>query len=147
MTIVAALAGALVMTAALADTSAEGQAAYQKRDDTMKLMGRNLYGGVGRVVKGTIKYSPATVTAAETAQTAAAALPTLFPPGSDAPKSKMKPDLPGNKADIDALSAKVQAALAALVPAVKTADPATIAAAFKTADDACDACHMKYRND
>ena len=41
----------------------DGKAAFEKREDTMKRMGRPLYLGIGRVVKGTAAYGPDTVTA------------------------------------------------------------------------------------
>jgi cytochrome c556 len=139
--------GALLMTAALAATAADNQAAFEKRDNVMKQLGRNFYRGIGQVVQGKAKYGPDTVTAAQnTNRLAAGLVVSLFPPGSDVPKSKMKPTLPANPADIAALTAKVRQATAALVPAVQTGDPAKIAAAYKVADDSCDACHNKYRN-
>lgn len=147
MMLTAAGLGALLMTAAVAASSADDQAAYEKRDATMKILGRNVYGGVGRVVQGKIKYSPDTVTAAETADKTVAALPGLFPPGSDVPKSKMNPKLAADQAEVQALSTKVQQAVAALVPAVQSGDMAKMAAAYKLVDDSCDACHSKYRND
>src|ERR1700738_36351 len=44
----------------------EGKAAFERREDTMKRIGRPLYLGIGRVVKGTVAYGPGTVGAAET---------------------------------------------------------------------------------
>src|SRR5438105_6624821 len=38
----------------------DGQAAFQRREDTMKHMGRPFYLGIGRVVKGTAAYGPDT---------------------------------------------------------------------------------------
>ena len=60
-----------------------GKAAFERREDTMKRMGRPFYLVVGRVVKGTAAYGPDTVTAAETVAALASTLDkTLFPPGS-----------------------------------------------------------------
>jgi cytochrome c556 len=57
----------------------DGQAAFQRRADTMKRMGRPFYLGIGRVVKGTAPYGPDTVTAAETVASLASTLDrTLF---------------------------------------------------------------------
>ena len=70
----------------------DGKAAFEHREDTMKHMGRPLYLGIGRVVKGTAAYGPDTVTAAETVAALAATLDrSLFPPGSDVNGSKIKP--------------------------------------------------------
>ena len=44
----------------------DGKAAFERREETMKRMGRPFYLGIGRVVKGIAAYGPDTVTAAET---------------------------------------------------------------------------------
>jgi cytochrome c556 len=62
-----ATGAAAVLTVVVSAASPEdGKAAFQKREDTMKHMGRPFYLGISRVVKGTAAYSPDTVTAAET---------------------------------------------------------------------------------
>ena len=72
----------------------DGKEAFERREDTMKHMGRPFYLGVGRVVKGTAAYGPDTVTAAETVASLASALDrALFPPGSDVDGSKIKPEI------------------------------------------------------
>ena len=84
-------AGALLAAATQAAPE-DGKAAFERREDTMKHMGRPFYLGIGRVVKGTTAYGPDTVTAAETVATLASTLDkTLFPPGSDVAESKIKP--------------------------------------------------------
>src|ERR1700720_3325906 len=62
----AAGATALLTVVVYAASPEDGQAAFQRREDTMKRMGRPFYLGIGRVVKGTAAYGPDTVTAAET---------------------------------------------------------------------------------
>jgi cytochrome c556 len=58
----------------------DGKAAFERREDTMKHMGRPFYLGIGHVVKGTAAYGPDTVTAAETVASLASTLDrTLFP--------------------------------------------------------------------
>jgi cytochrome c556 len=140
-----AAAAALIATAAIAGDNIAG---YQKRDDTMKQLGRNFYIGIGRVVSGRNPYGPDTVTAAENLTRLVADLPTLFPSGSDVQQSKMNPAIL-TAADRGELIAHAQQAAAALVPAVK--DGATnkqaMADAYKAAADACNACHKKYRNE
>ena len=60
----------------------DGKAAFERREETMKRMGRPLYLGIGRVVKGSAAYGPDTVTAAKTVGEIASALDrSLFPPG------------------------------------------------------------------
>jgi cytochrome c556 len=143
-----ALAAALIASAAIAATAEENVAAYQKRDDTMKQLGRNLFVNVGRVVQGRNPYGPETVAAAEAVSKQVADLPSLFPPGSDVPQSKMKPELV-TAGDRDAMIAQVQKAAEGLVPGVKegATNKEAMASAYKAVADACVACHKKYRND
>jgi cytochrome c556 len=143
----AAGAAVLVATAAVAQASNDDKAAYELRDDTMRQLGRNLYLGIGRVVQGKAPYGPNTVAAAEAADRLIATLPNLFPPGSDVPPSRMRSQLLAPDSGRDALIAMVQNASAGLVTAVKGGDKDTMAAAFKVVNDACTACHTRFRND
>jgi len=125
-----------------------GKTAFEHREDTMKHMGRPLYLGIGRVVKGTAAYGPDTVTAAETVAALAATLDrSLFPPGSDVNGSKIKPEIFAAGDHVDQLIAAVQTATAKLVPAVKTGDKAAITAAYAAVADACNACHKEFRKE
>src|SRR5580698_7717983 len=83
----------LLASVALAAITPEGHAAFEKRRDTMREMGRNLYRGIGRVVRGQDEYGPDTVAAAQTVARLSAGLGKLFPAGSDDPASGMKPEL------------------------------------------------------
>jgi cytochrome c556 len=124
------------------------KAAFERREDTMKHMGRPLYLGIGRVVKGTAAYGPDTVSAAETVATLAATLDrSLFPPGSNVADSKMRPEIFAAGEHVDQLIAAVQAAVAKLVPAVKSGDNVAITAAYTAAADACNACHKEFRKE
>ena len=139
-----ALSSVAVRSASLDD----GKAAFEHREDTMKHMGRPLYLGIGRVVKGTAVYGPDTVTAAETVAALAATLNrNLFPPGSTVAESKIKPEIFAAGDHVDQLITAVQIATAKLVPAVKTGDKAAITAAYTAVADACNACHMEYRKE
>jgi len=125
-----------------------GKTAFEHREDTMKHMGRPLYLGIGRVVKGTAASGPDTVTAAETVAALAATLDrSLFPPGSDVKGSKIKPEIFAAGDHVDQLIAAVQTATAKLVPAVKTGDKAAITAAYAAVADACNACHKEFRKE
>jgi len=125
-----------------------GKTAFEHREDTMKHMGRPLYLGISRVVKGTAPYGPDTVTAAETVASLASTLDrTLFPPGSDINGSKIKPEIFAAGDHVDQLIAAVQTATAKLVPAVKTGDKAAITAAYAAVADACNACHKEFRKE
>src|SRR5215472_13711120 len=121
--IVVAAIGSLSTTAAVLESSADGKAVFARREETMKRMGRPLYLGIGRVVKGTTPYGPDTVTAAETVSSLASALDrTLFPPSSNVAESKMRPEIFAASEHVDQLIAAVQAAAGQLVPAVKTGE-------------------------
>ena len=144
----AAGAGALLAAVSQAAPPEDGEAAFERRVDKMKHMGRPFYLGIGRVVKGTAAYGPDTVTAAETVAALASTLDTsLFPPGSDVAESKIKPEIFAANDHVDQLIAAVQAATAKLVPAVKTGDKAAITVAYTAVNNACNACHTKFRKD
>ena len=146
--VLAAGAGALLAAASQAAPPEDGKAAFERRADKMKHMGRPLYAGIGRVVKGTTAYGPDTVTAAETVASLASTLDrTLFPPGSDVAESKIKPEIFAANDHVDQLIAAVQTATAQLVPAVKTGDKAAISAAYTAVFNACNACHTEFRKD
>ena len=126
----------------------DGKAAFEHREDTMKRIGRPLYLGIGRVVKGTTPYGPDTVTAAETVSSLASTLDrTLFPPGSNVAESKMRPEIFAANEHVDQLIAAVRSAAGQLVPAVKTGDKATFTAAYTAVANACNACHMEFRKE
>ena len=145
---VAAGVSALLTVVVYAASPEDGKAAFQRREDTMKHMGRPFYLGIGRVVKGTAVYGPDTVTAAETVASLAGTLDrTLFPPGSDVDGSKIKSEIFSAGDHVDQLIAAVQAATAKLVPAVKTGDKAAITAAYTTVTNACNACHTEFRKE
>ena len=79
-----AAAAIALLTALRIAAPDDGKAAFEKRHDTMKRMGRSFYLGVGRVVKGTVAYGPETVIAAETVVIIAGGLDaTPFPAGSN----------------------------------------------------------------
>src|SRR5437016_1319809 len=144
----AAGAGALLAAVSQAAPPEDGKAAFERREDKMKHMGRPFYLGIGRVVKGTAAYGPDTVTAAETVAALASTLDrSLFPPGSDVAESKIKPEIFAANDHVDQLIAAVQAATAKLVPAVKTGDKAAISTAYTAVNKACNACHTKFRKD
>src|SRR5438128_10663074 len=95
-----------------------GKAAFERREDTMKRMGRPLYLGIGRVVKGTAAYGPDTVAAAETVASLATTLDrSLFPPGSDVAESRIKPEIFSATDRVDQLIAAVKSGTVQLVPA------------------------------
>ena len=138
----------LSATAVRGASPEDGKASFERREDTMKRMGRPLYLGIGRVVKGTAAYGPDTVTAAKTVGELASALDrSLFPPGSDVADSRIKPEIFAAMDQVDQLIAAVQAATTQLVPAVRTGDKAAIASAYNAVADACNACHSKFRKE
>jgi cytochrome c556 len=144
----AAGASALLTVAVSAASPVDGQAAFHRREDTMKRMGRPLYLGIGHVVKGTAAFGADTVTAAETLASLASTLDrTLFPPGSDVAESKIKSGIFAASDHVDQLIVAVEAATAQLVPVVKSGDKAAITAAYTAVNNACDACHTEFRRE
>jgi cytochrome c556 len=126
----------------------DGKAAFERREEAMKRMGRPLYLGIGRVVKGTVAYGPETVVAAETVAALASTLDrSLFPPGSDVAESRIKPEIFTAADRVDQLIVAVKSATVQLVPAVRTGDKMALAAAYNTVADACNACHAKFRKE
>jgi len=145
---VAAAISALLMTAVYGASLEDGKAVFERREDTMKHMGRPLYLGIGRVVKATAAYGPDKVTAAETVASLASTLDrNLFLPGSDVAESKIKPAIFGAGDHVDQLIVGVQTATAQLIPAVKSGNSAAIAAAYTAAANACNACHTEFRKE
>jgi cytochrome c556 len=145
---VAAGASGLLTVVVYAASPEDGKAAFHRREDTMKHMGRPFYLGIGRVVKGTAAYGPDTVTAAETVASLASTLDrSLFPPGSDVDGSKIKPEIFAANNHVDQLIAAVQTATVQLVPAVKTGDRSAITTAYTAVADACNACHTEFRKE
>jgi cytochrome c556 len=143
--VVAGLATAVVLaTSVLAE---DGKAAFEKRRDAMKEIGRAFYVGVGRVVKGRAEYGPDTIIAAETVARLAQTVGTLFPPGSDVDGSKIKPAIFAAPDKVTQMVAAMQAAAPGFVADVKSGDKARIAAGYATMSKACDACHDDYRAD
>jgi cytochrome c556 len=135
---------AVLSVSALAE---DGKAAFEHRRDTMKAMGRALYIGVGRVIKGRADYGPDTLTTAEDLAKLAATIGTLFPTGSAVPDSNMQPAILDAPAKVEQLAAGVRAAVAAFVPEVKSGDKARIAVAYAAVNKACEACHTEFRKE
>jgi cytochrome c556 len=123
----------------------DGKAAFEKRRDTMKEMGRAFYVGVGRVVKGRSEYGPDTIVAAETVARLAPTKGTLFTPGSDVEESKMNPAILAAPDRVVQLVAGLQSTIPDFVAAAKSGDKARIGASYATVNNACDACHKDYR--
>jgi cytochrome c556 len=145
-----AAAGATVLLTFVvyAASPEDGQAAFQRREDTMKRMGRSLYVGIGRVMKGTAAYGPDMVTAAKTVAAFASTLDrTLFPLGSDVRESKIKPEIFSANDHVDQLIVAVKTATAQLVPVVESGDKTAITAAYTAVNNACNACHTEFRKE
>ena len=140
-----AIATTAVVDIARSAGPGDGQAAYNLREETMKRIGRALYTTVGRVVRGKAELGPETLVAAETLAATVKTLGTVFPPGSDVPDSRIKPQIFAAEAKVGDLVHGVQQAAEDLVPAVKSGDKARLAAAYKAIDNACDACHREFR--
>ena len=138
---------AAVLLLANSALSEDGAAAFAKRRDTMKEMGRALYLSIGRVAKGRTEFGPDTVAAAETVARLAPTIGTLFPPGSDVAGSNMQPAILAAPDKVVLFAAGGQTAMPGFVADVKSGDKTRIAAAYATMSKACDACHSQFRKD
>lgn len=148
LVVIAAISALSAATALLAQTADDGKAVFARRQDTMKRMGRPLYLGIGRVVKGKAPYGPDTIIAAETVASLAGTLDrTLFAPGSNVAESRIKPEIFADGARVEQLIAAVQSAAGKLVPAARTGDQAAITSAYNTVANACNDCHSAFRNE
>jgi len=141
--VAAGMAGLALAVAAA--TPEQDHAAFIRRDDAMKELGRSFNINIGRVASGRAQLSPDTAASAENVMRIVATFPTLFPLGSDVPESHLKAELLANRARADELIATVQTDAAVLVQAVKTGDKGQIAVAYKALNDACNACHDEFR--
>jgi cytochrome c556 len=139
------IAAALLATAVQTLAGEDAASAFRQREDAMKRMGRALYSGIGRVVKGTAAYGPDTVAAAETIASLARTIATLFPAGSNVDDSRMLPQIVTAEDRVESLSATVERAAGQLVAVVKSGDKAAMAAAYATLKDDCEACHSQFR--
>jgi cytochrome c556 len=143
--IIAGAVGIAMLATFTAQAADDGKAAFARREDTMKKMGRALYTTIGRVARGKAEPGPEAVAAAETVVSLSGSIATLFPPGSDIGESRVKPEIFAAKPRIEQLVAEVQAKAATLVPAARSGDRAAIATAFEATNDACEACHREFR--
>jgi cytochrome c556 len=125
----------------------DGKAAFEKRRDMMKELGRVFYVGVGRVVKGRAEYGPDTVVAAETVARLVPTISSLFPPGSNVEGSKMKSAIIDAPDKVTELVAALQAITPGFVSDVKSGDKTRMASSYAAMSKACDACHDDYRAD
>jgi cytochrome c556 len=133
------------LTLAIAATPKENHAAYVRRDNAMKELGRNFNVNIGWVVNGRMQFSPDTVASAENTVRLIPNITALFPPGSDVPESHLKPGLTTDPNQVKEFVDAVQKSATTLVDEVKTGDKDKIAAIYKTVNDACGLCHEKFR--
>jgi len=125
----------------------DGKAAFEKRRDTMKEIGRVFYVGIGRVVKGRAEYGPDTVVAVETLARLVPTISSQFPPGSNVDGSKMKPAILDAPDKVAQLVAALQAMTPGFVADVKSGDKTRMTGSYAAMNKACDACHNDYRLD
>jgi cytochrome c556 len=141
------MAGAVVFgLAGYATAQTNAVAAVEKRQAEMKKLG-----GAFKAILDYIKDGVGTVAdvqaAAATVKAQSAIVPTLFPAGTalGVGKSMAKPELWEHKAEIDKISAQLQADSAKLVEAAASGDKAQIGGAFQAVGKNCQGCHTDYR--
>ncbi len=135
----------LLTTSTHAAGPEDGKAAFSRREDTMKRMGRALYGTIGKVARGKAEPGPETIAAAETVIALVGTVANLFLPGSDVAESRIKAEIFAAKPRVDTLVQDVAAVAARLVPAAKSGDKGEIARVYQQVNDSCDACHREFR--
>lgn len=143
---------ALALTAMMA-VSFAAHAQFAKVEDAVKyrqsassVMGTH-FSRVGAVVKGEKPYDKAAVEADVAIIETMVKLPwSAFPPGSDTPNSKAKPEIWKERAKFKENSEKVQADIAKLSAAAKSGDLDAIKSAFEMAGKTCKSCHDSFRN-
>ena len=135
----------LAMLCGMAVAAETGEQAFATRKQTMREMGHALFIQIGKVAKGTLPYGPDTVQAAQTLNTLAGKIGTLFPPDSAVKGSKMNPDILKDPQKVETLAANVQSQTVLLLAAVKTGDLSKIGAAAQATGKSCNACHSQYR--
>jgi cytochrome c556 len=142
---VAAGLASVTVAVAVAATPKENHAAYVRRDNAMKELGRNFNVAIGWVTNGRMQFSQDTVTAAENTVRLIPNMVSLFPVGSDVTESHLKPGLTTDPNKVKQLVDAVQKSATTLVDQVKTGDMDKIAAIYKTVNDACGDCHNDFR--
>jgi cytochrome c556 len=74
-----------------------------------------------------------------------AAMPAMFPLGSDLATDRARPEIWTNKADFDSKAAALTAAATALADAAQANDKAAAATAYAELGKTCGGCHQLYR--
>lgn len=118
------------------------------QDNLMRSIGKNMYGVVGKMVRGDTPYDQAAVDAAITAiQADVPKIPDAFKenPKEDVVNANYgaSPKIWQNKADFDSKVPTVIKTLADVKGNVKDLD--SLKVAFKSVNDACGGCHETYR--
>ena len=124
------------------------QDAAAQRQALMKANGKNVYGVLGRMVKGTNPYDQAAVDGAlNQLDDTAKKLPGLFPDGNKASVSgsefSTSPKAWDNKADLNAHVQKFGAAVIQAKAKVKDLD--SLKAEYPAINATCNSCHEVYR--
>ncbi len=77
----------------------------------------------------------------------AAAIPGLFPPGSNIGDTRARPEIWANKADFDRRAAEFGSASARLAALAEAGDAKGFAAQVEVVQRTCGGCHAPYRSD
>jgi cytochrome c556 len=115
----------------------------EDRQAVMGSMGRELFQGVNRVVRGEQPIETA-VAPAEAVSRHAQQLISLFPAGSGreaAPATRARPEVWSNRAEFEAAARKFAEESAKLADAAKSGNVETLRAQFGPTASACGGCH------
>lgn len=140
------MAAGLTVTVA-ASQAQDTKAVYEQRLATMKDLGRNFYGTIGRYLRGDTQYGPEIVTAAENVERILNSVtPAAFAPGSHAAEgSKALPAMSQQPEQVAKALAEAKTKVGILVPAAKSGNKDQIGAAFRTVNnEGCNGCHKSF---
>lgn len=138
-----ATAGALATAAALAQPAAGVADPVAERQALMRSQ-RDAVQAINEVVRGGGDPASVTVQTGVLVGTSER-IPSLFPPGSDRPNDRARPEIWNEKPNFERLAGNLNEQARRLAAATQAGDRATFGEAFRATTAACGACHDRYR--
>lgn len=139
------IGGAIALTAGTAlSVNADDSNFIKYRQAAMRAMSGHL-GGAGAIVKGKVPYKDDLVAHAEALSDTTKVLPNAFKQKTSGGKTRAKPEIWENSADIEQKIKNLQMAAADFLAAAKSGGVEAAGGKIKAVGQACGACHKKYR--
>ncbi|MFM2045635.1 MAG: hypothetical protein RLY86_4211 [Pseudomonadota bacterium] len=144
----AALSGALLLSALAAPAQADPVAQVEERKANFKKMGGAMK-TLATFVKGEGGTAADAQAAAAVLEQTGSQIGTWWPEGTavGVGKSEAKPEIWTNMAEFTTLQDQFKAAVPALVQAAATGEPARMVPSLQAVGASCKACHDKYKAD